>query len=215
MIKNLYHRIVFASPFKPFGLFTLLLPLIFTGCHHRGNETIPMPPPMAGVSNLFVGPTAELGRHENLRSQDVRVTSTGNTLDALFDKAQLSAQLAADANIQTWNGSMKLALDPVLSEEVKTLRTHFRYSLTKDEGTRALLLFSINGQYFVEDYGFAQKVDGEQTKEVEIKWDGRSQQNTSIHVHMMLERRSKNSIALLTLDSIDIWGITGKEQFPK
>lgn len=32
---------------------------------------------------------------------------------------------------------------------------------------------------------------------------------------MMLERQGLKSKALLTLDSIDIAGVTGKEQFPK
>ncbi len=66
-MNDWYPRIILTGPFQSLGIFALLLPLVLTGCHPRGSETIPMPPPMAGVSNLFIGPTAELGRHESLR----------------------------------------------------------------------------------------------------------------------------------------------------
>lgn len=214
-MNHWYPRITLIGLLQSLGIFSVLLPLTLTGCHPRGNETISMPPPMAGVSNLFVGPTAELGRHESLRPEDVHLAPTGNTLTMPFDKAQLSAQLPTDANIQTWTGSIRLTLDPVLSKEVKTLRTHFRYSLTKDEGTRAFLLFDVDGKYLVDEYDFAQKVDGDKIKEIEVAYGNRPHQATSIHIHMILERRNQNSNALLMLDAMDIWGITGKEEFPK
>lgn len=162
-------------PFQSLFILTMVLFIILTACSLRWSDTIPMSPPMAGVSNLFVGPTAELGRHEILHAKDVRLTPTGNTFDALFDKAQLSAQLETDANLQTWNGSMRLTLDPVLCKEVKTLRAHFRYSIVKDEGARALILFDINGKHVVNEYDFAQKVDGDKIEEIEIPLNSSSQ----------------------------------------
>jgi len=113
---------------------------------------------------------------------------------------------------------MRFNLDPTVSKDIKTFRSHIRYSLFKDEGSRVLILLDVAGKYVVEEYGFQQKIDGnnsEVTKEIDIPYAGDDTRTISMNIYVVLERRNAAANALFALDSVDIWGITGKEEYPK
>ncbi len=191
---------------------------LLTGCSvHHSRGTVPISPPIPGVPSLFTGPVAQLGKATTLKPHEIKVTATGNSMSLVFDNAVLDPS-PDGPDIVSWNASLRFKVDPALAKDVKTIRHHVRFFLMKEKDARVVLLYHLNGKPFVEEFPYQMIVDGEKanmTKEFDVPFISEENTGFSTNIYMWVERRSKTANVSLHLDSVDIIGLTGKEQSPK